>query len=297
MLDYPALAALAAVVRTGAFDAAAEVLAVTPSAVSQRVKGLEERMGVPLVIRATPCRPTDAGARLVAHFDQVSLLEQDVLAEDAAMAATLGATRPTLKIAVNSDSLATWLPAAAARFSAASPSPLALVLDDEARTADRLKTGEVIAAVTTTGKPVAGCRTIPLGALRYIATASPAFRDRHFAGGVDAKSLAEAPILRFDAHDDLQRRWARKAVGTQVEGPTHWIPSTQGMLDLTLAGVAWSLTPEPLAAPLLASGRLVDLRRGVSIDVPLFWRHLRISARTLDELTRAVREESRGWLV
>lgn len=296
MLDYPALAALAAVVRTGSFDAAADTLAVTPSAISQRVKGLEERLGIPLVVRTTPCQATGAGARLVAHFERVSLLEHDMFDEGAAWSSAFGGSRPTLKLAVNSDSLATWMPTAAARFASGSTTTLTLVLDDENRTADWLRTGEVIGAVTTSGKAVTGCNSVPLGAMRYIATASPAFRDRYFAAGVTAKHLANAPVLRFDPHDDLQKRWVLQAVGSSVEGPTHWTPSTQGMLDFTLAGVAWSLTPEPLAAPLLASGRLVHLKRDVSLDVPLFWQHLRITARTLDALTKAVREESRNWL-
>ena len=297
MLDYPALAALSAVIRSGTFDAAGKALSVTPSAVSQRVKGLEERLGLPLVIRDTPCRPTDAGVRLLAHFDRVSLLEHDMFSEGAPWAKVLDVSRPTLKVAVNSDSMATWVPAAAANFGTASSSTLTLVLDDENRTSELLRRGEVIAAVTTTSKPVAGCHAIPLGAMRYIAIASPSFRDRHFAAGVTAKRLADAPVLRFDPHDELQKRWIAKAVGSAVEGPTHSTPSTQGMLDFTLAGVAWSLTPETVAAPFLVSGRLVQLKRGLSLEVPLFWQHLRIDAHTLDLLTRAVRTESKRWLV
>jgi len=57
---------------------------------------------------------------------------------------------------------------------------LDLVLDDEAHTADRLRSGEVLAAVTTDPKPVQGCRTTTIGALRYAATASPEFVHRHF---------------------------------------------------------------------------------------------------------------------
>ena len=296
MLDYPALAALAAVIRTGSFDAAAEALSVTPSAVSQRVKGLEERLGLPLVIRATPCRPTEAGARLAAHLDQVALLEHDMMAGDPVWAAAFGGARPTLKIALNADSLGTWFPSAAARFAADQPNTLSLVLDDEADTAERLRSGEVIAAVTTTGRAVAGCRTLPLGSLRYLAVATPDYRDRHFPNGVTAARLAEAPVLRFSPRDRLQLKWTEKVVGSPIEGPTHWVPSTQGFLDFTLAGVAWSLTPGRLAAPLIASGRLVDLAPGIIVDVPLFWQHLRISARLIEDLTKAVRAGAADWL-
>ena len=45
MLDYASLSAVAAVVREGSFERAARALNVTTSAVSQRIKHLEERLG------------------------------------------------------------------------------------------------------------------------------------------------------------------------------------------------------------------------------------------------------------
>jgi LysR family transcriptional regulator (chromosome initiation inhibitor) len=78
MLDYPSLAALAAVVREGSFERAARVLNVTASAVSQRVKLLEERLGSVLVVRGQPCSATDAGRLLCRHVERVGMLEQDL---------------------------------------------------------------------------------------------------------------------------------------------------------------------------------------------------------------------------
>ena len=62
MLDYAGLEALAAVVREGSFERAARKLHVTSSAVSQRVKQLEERVGQVLVHRGTPCTGTEASS-------------------------------------------------------------------------------------------------------------------------------------------------------------------------------------------------------------------------------------------
>ncbi|KAK0340552.1 hypothetical protein LTR94_030050, partial [Friedmanniomyces endolithicus] len=143
---------------------------------------------------------------------------------------------------------------------------------------------------------VAGCRTLPLGSLRYLAAATPDYRDRYFPSGVTTARLTEAPVLRFSPRDRLQLKWTEKVVGSPVEGSTHWVPSTQGFLDFTLAGVAWSLTPERLAAPLIASGRLVDLAPGIIVDVPLFWQHLRITTRLIEDLTKAVRAGAADWL-
>ena len=79
--DYPALAALAAVLRHGSFDAAARALSVTPSAISQRIKALEDRLGAPLVLRGTPCTGTATGLRLARHMEDLGLLEAQ-LAQD-----------------------------------------------------------------------------------------------------------------------------------------------------------------------------------------------------------------------
>ena len=58
-LDGHQLAALASVIELGSFDAAAQSLHVTPSAVSQRIKNLEQSVGQVLVVREKPCRATE----------------------------------------------------------------------------------------------------------------------------------------------------------------------------------------------------------------------------------------------
>lgn len=288
---------MAAVVREGGFERAAAVLGVTPSAVSQRVRALEERVGATLVVRGQPPMPTEAGAKLCAHVERVRLLEAELAG---ALPTLVGAGEGgpvTLRVAVNADSLGSWFLPAAARFAERTGALLDFVLDDEARTAERLRSGEVLAAVTADLTPVPGCRTRPLGALRYAATASPGFVRRHFAGGVDAASLAQAPALRFDRRDELQARWVRETFSTALDAPTHWVPSTQGFLDASLAGLGWAMNPLPLIGEHLATGRLVELVPKRRLDVPLHWQHARLGARLLDALTREVVTEARRSLV
>lgn len=297
MLDYAALAALAAVVREGSFERAAGMLGVTPSAVSQRVRALEERVGAVLVQRGQPCLATPAGARLCAHVERVRLLEGEVAAALPALAGA-GQDGPlTLRIAVNADSLGTWFLPAAAAFARGSGALLDIVLDDEAHTAERLRDGDVLAAVTADPVPVQGCRTRPLGALPYAATARPDFAAAHFPDGPNADALARAPMLRFDRRDNLQARWARTVVGADRLGPVHWLPSTQGFIDAALAGLGWGLNPVMLVAAHLASGRLVELRPGHRLDVPLHWQFARIGAQILADLTREVVLAARRSLV
>ena len=291
MLDYALLAALAAVVRTGSFERAAQQLHVTPSAVSQRVKLLEERLGTILVVRGVPCTGTPAGQRLCQHVEQVSLLESELRHE---LPGIQHAGPPvTVRIAVNADSLATWFVAAMAE----TPDCLFdLVLDDQEHSADWLRRGEVLAAVTASAKPVQGCDSTPLGALRYVATASPAFVHRHFPEGVDVASLARAPRLTFNSKDRLQTQWTRQAFGAEIASPTHWLPSSQAFIDAALAGLGWGMNPEMLVAGHLRDGRLVALVPDQPLDVPLFWQRSRIASRTLADITRAVLSTARAVL-
>jgi len=288
MLDYLSLAAVAAVAREGSFEKAALGLGVTPSAVSQRIKGLEDRLGAILLVRGSPCRPTDIGARLCAHVEQVRLLESEVIHTLPGL--TTRVVEPaSLRVAVNADSLSTWFPKAAATFADETGGLLDLVLDDEAHTAERLRTGDVLAAVTADPAPVVGCKIHPLGQIEYVAVAATGFAARHFPMGLDGQSLQQSPMLRFDRRDDLQFRWAREAWGTTITPPTHWTPSTQGMLDMTLAGLGWSMAPVMLAAPLIADGRLIELAPQKRIAVTLYWQRTRLAAQLLDRLTQAVR--------
>lgn len=290
MLDYPNLAALAAVHRRGSFELAAAQLGLTPSAVSQRIKALEERIGTLLIRRAQPCTATPAGLRLIRHHDEVALLES-----------TLAADLPlpdggpaTIRLAVNADSLATWvIPALAA-----CPALLFdLVIDDQDFSQDWLRRGEVAAAITSHPGPLQGCDTVPLGHLRYRATASPAYMARHLPGGATAAAMARAPALTFSDKDRLQGAWLAARFGPPFAFPTHRIASSQGFVDAALAGLGWGMNPEPLIASHLAAGRLVEIIPDTPLDVPLNWQFTRLSARTLSPLTEAIRQAARAALV
>lgn len=291
MLDNALVAAVAAVVREGSFERAARALGVTPSAVSQRVRLIEERLGVVLVVRGQPCTATEAGARLCRHAELVGLLEAELRRELPSQGAEsdLAAARPRLRVAVNADSLGTWFVDAAARFAADGEAALLDVsIDDQDHTADWLRRGHVLAAVTSLATPIQGCRSRRLGALRYLATASPDFVRRWLADGVTADTLARTPSLRFDRKDDLQARWARRLLRREIELQAHALPSSHAFVDAALAGLGWGLNPQALVAHHLAAGRLVELVPGRPLDVPLWWQSARLPVPSLQRLTRAV---------
>lgn len=298
MLDYPALQAVSLVVRTGSFDKAAQALNVTPSAVSQRVKQFEERLGTVLIIRGQPCTATERGEWLCRHMEQVGLLEGELMTRLPALAEPdLPQQRVTLRIAANADSLGTWFLHAVAAFANRGPHLIDIAVDDQEHTADWLRQGRVLAAVTALDKPIQGCRVIPLGSLRYLATASPEFMARHFAEGVTLAALAQAPSLVFNQKDRLQSQWMEAAFGERPAHPVHWVPSTQGFVEASLLGIGWSANPELLVREHIAAGRLCELVPGMVLETPLFWQVNRVAAERLADLTRAVVETARRLLV
>lgn len=296
MLDYAAARAVAMIVQTGSFDQAARILGVTPSAISQRVRTLEDRLGTVLIRRGQPCTATEAGARLCRHMDHVGMLEQTLAQHLPGLADDDGA-RVTVTIATNADSLGTWLMPALAAHARDSGHLFQIAIDDEQHTADGLRQGRVLAAVTSLDSPVQGCAVRPLGRLRYHATASPDFMRRHFPDGVTAAALARAPALAFDRKDGLQLAWVRQVTGQSPVLPAHGLASTQGFVDACRAGLGWGLNPAMLVADDLASGQLVQMVPDTPLDVALYWQIGRLAADRLAGLTRAVQAAAAAALL
>ena len=283
-LDSAQLNAFAAVIDEGSFERAAAVLHITRSAVSQRVKLLEEGVGQVLVRRATPCTPTEAGQALYRHAREVALSEAD------ALAAIGGGQRQSTRLAigVNADSLATWFPHAMSQAAQGQPITFDIHVEDQDHSANLLREGRVMAAVTADPQPVQGCKVLPLGTLRYRALASPAFLQRHFAKGVNAAALGQAPMLVFNRKDALQTRFVQRITRRPLAQPVHWLPEAHAFAMATRAGLGWGMIPDPLAESDLQAGTLVELISGKPVDVPLYWQYWRLNVQALHHMTEAV---------
>jgi len=288
--DPPHLAALSAVLQLGSFDAAAAMLGVTPSAISQRIKVLEDRIGTPLVHRGSPCTGTETGLRIAKHAEDVALLERRMSRD---LSLDRAASPARLKVAVNADSLATWFVQA---MVAAEGVLFELVIDDQDHSTDWLRRGVVSAAVTAEARPVSGCDVHALGRLDYLATASPAFMAHWFPEGLTAAAMGRAPCMIFNAKDRLQHRWLATHVAPDVVPPAHYLSSTQAFLDAAAAGLGWGMNPAVLARPYLERGDLQELLPGSQLDTPLYWQVSRIMAPALREITRAVRRAAAATL-
>ena len=285
-MNFEQLRALAAVVDEGTFEAAADRLHISPSAVSQRIKALENAEGQILIRRGVPCSPTEPGAVLLRLARQMQLLEAEARE-------TLGSQSPgpgTTRLAVNADSLATWFLPVLTEAAAWTDTTLDLHIEDQEYSSRLLRQGDVMGAVTSDRIPANGCRAVRLGAMRYVPAAAPALRDR-FAGaaGPDWDAM---PVLQFNAKDDLQRGFlaSRSTSGTP---PMHTVPSSEAFAAAVRAGLGWGMVPELQVDSDFDDGRLVRLDASAHHDVVLYWQSWALQSKRLDRLTEAVRRAAR----
>jgi LysR family transcriptional regulator (chromosome initiation inhibitor) len=275
------LDALVAIAEHGSFEAAARELHITPSAVSQRVRALEAIAGQVLVSRGAPCRPTPHGERLVRLGRQTRLLY------DEAREALGAVTTVELPVAVNADSLTTWFRDVLATAAGWDGTAIRLQVEDQAYSQQLLRSGDVLAAVTSDPEAVQGCSVEPLGALRYVPAAAAAFAGRWRRGR--APDWAAMPAVVFGAKDDLQQDMLRRRGLPQLPPVVHQVPTSADFLAAVRIGLGWGMLPEPQARADLAAGQLVRLSGDV-LDVPLFWQRWRLDSPRLTTLTDAVRE-------
>ena len=287
MLDYKLLEALAAVIDQAGFERGARALGLTQSAVSQRIKLLEARLGQPVLVRTPRLGPTPLGRRLLNHVQQVRLLEHDLLDQIPA----LGESEQRLRIAINADSLATWWPTVTGSFCRECDLLLDMLVEDQEVALKRMRDGEVAGCICSTPRPVQGARSHPLGSMRYRALASPDFVQRHIAKKghaippiLPAETLRNMPAIVYGRDDRLQHRLL-STMGFDEPFPHHLCPSSEGFVRLALSGMGYGMIPEQQAAHLLASDELVDIAPNHALDVPLYWHHWRHGGSTLDKLT------------
>ncbi|MEV7189028.1 LysR family transcriptional regulator ArgP [Kitasatospora sp. NPDC093102] len=295
-LPHDLVRTLLAVVDEGTFDAAAAALHVTPSAVSQRIKALEQRTGRVLLTRSRPVRPTESGQVVVRFARQLARLEDDArdalgMPEGGEGAGPSGPSR--LPIAVNADSLATWFVPALASLAWDARVHVDLRREDEAHTTALLRAGEVMAAVTSSPHPVAGCSVRRLGAMVYLPVATPQFAAR-WLDGDPARLLPEAPVVCFDRRDELQDAFVGELTGGRGASlrRRHYVPSSEGFADAVTAGLGWGLVPRSQAEPRLHSDVLVQFLPGSTVEVPLYWQQWRLDSPALAAVATAVAAEA-----
>lgn len=293
--DFRSIAALAAVIDAQSFTDAAHDLHMTQSAVSQRIRLLEGQVGGPVIVRSNPPQLTPLGETLVRHWRQVSSLESSLLKE---LHNSTLPTRQSIAIGLNSDSLATWFFSAIAPVVSAHELLVQLVVDYEEQTLALLRSGKVIACVSVEPQPISGCRVIPLGEMRYRCCATPGFRKRYFPDGVTKEAMLQAPAALFGRGDTIIYRYFERHFRVDsARFPHHIVPSTEGFLQVALAGIAHAMLPEVQVAPYLRRRELVDLTPGKFIGVKLYWHMWDLRTPLTEALTDVLERSCKKFLV
>lgn len=289
--DPNALECLAAIVEEGGFERAAVRLSITQSAVSQRLRSLEVQVGTVLIVRSRPLKPTSAGRLLLKHALQMRLLRADLerdLKELAPSAADAGSEQERISIAINADSIATWvLPALSAL--ARQRLGLEIITDDQDFTIEWLREGRVLGCVTTLKQALRSCKMVPLGAMRYVAVAQAAYANAHVPDGLSAHNFRSVPFIAFNRKDDLQSEFVGRAFGLKRLALSQlYVPSSEGQVRAVLAGWGVSVLPELQVREHLLSQRLVDIAPGHALPVELYWHCWNLDSVVLDALTTAL---------
>ena len=291
--DPDALECLAAIVEEGGFERAAQRLSITQSAVSQRLRSLEAQVGTVLIVRSRPLKATAAGQLMLKHAKMMRLLRADLehdLRELAPNSARGQRDEDRVSVAINADSIATWaLPAVSALVRGGLP--VEIIHDDQDFTHEWLREGQVMGCVTSLGQALRGCRLEPLGAMPYVAVASPAFMAEALPDGLTRHNFHQVPFIAFNRKDDLQRDFVCRAFSlAQVTLKQLYVPSSEGQVRAAHAGWGVTVVPRPLVAAALAEGSLVNVRPALTYHVPLFWHCWNLASDVLDRLSAALRE-------
>lgn len=289
MLDYKLLEALATVIECGGFERAGVELGLSQSAISQRIKSLEVRLGQPVLTRSPALQLTPAGQQLLTHFQQVQLLERDLRHTIPALAENTS----RLRIALNADSLATWWAEAIGGFCQAEGLLLDLVIEDQDVGLRRMRDGDVAACLCSSDQPIAGARCVALGHMVYQPLASPSYITRHFPDGLNSPSGIEtdafrtAPAIVFGPNDQLQHRFLAQC-GYHGSFPYHLCPSSEGFVKLAKAGMGYGMIPEIQVARELEAGALKSIAPERHLEINLYWHFWRHGGNIMDRLTTAL---------
>ena len=290
--DPDALECLAAIVEEGGFERAARRLSITQSAVSQRLRALEAQVGTVLIVRSRPLKATSAGQLLLKHTKMLRLLRADLerdLKELAPSSLRGAREEERISIAINADSVATWALQALTGL-AQQGLPMEIITDDQDFTHEWLRQGQVLGCVTTLKQALRGCKVVALGAMEYVAVATPALaRERLGTQGLTAHNFREIPFVAFNRKDDMQSEFVGKAFGLKrVMLNQLFVPSSEGQLRAVQAGWGVSVVPRLLAQGLIDQGLLVNLAPDWILPIPLYWHCWNLESEVLDALTAAL---------
>ena len=255
VLTPDALAMLQSVARSGSFAAAARELGLVPSAVTYRVRQIEDALDALLFDRSSrQARLTDAGAELLREGERL-LQEVDAVANRVKRVSTGWESQLTLAVD-GVISCSTVMELAQAFFEVAPSTRLRLRDETLSGTLEALVTGQADLALGVALEPgnSLGVQSKPLGELAFVYVVAP-----HHPLAEAAEPVADEIVQRHRAIAvaDSTRRGNGLTLGLLAGQDVMTVPTMLAKLDALLRGLGGGFVPEPMARPFIDTGRLV----------------------------------------
>jgi DNA-binding transcriptional LysR family regulator len=260
VLTPDALAMLQAIADAGSFAAAARVANVVPSALTYRVRQMENALDVLLFDRSSrQARLTEAGAELLREGARL-LADIDAITNRVKRVAT--GWEPQFTIAVDSviDG-ATLMELCEAFFALKPPTRLRLRAETLSGTLATITSGQAdlaLGGVMTPGA-TAGFQREPLGTVGFVFVVAP-----HHPLAQAPEPLSDEVIRahRAVAIADSIPHGGGLSIGLLAGQDVFTVPTLAAKLDAHLRGLGAGFLPDRLARPYIEAGRLVARRVG-----------------------------------
>jgi molybdate transport repressor ModE-like protein len=256
VLTPDTLALLQTVARAGSFAGAARELGLVPSAVTYRVRQVEDALDALLFDRASrQARLTDAGTELLREGERL-LGEVDAVANRVRRVATGWESQLTIAVDVVV-SAGTLMELSQAFFEVAPQTRLRLRDEALSGTLQSVVRGESDLALGVVLEPgnTLGLQSRSLGEILFVFAVAP-----HHPIAALPEPLGDDVILkhRAVAVGDSIQRGAGLTLGLLAGQDVFTVPTMRAKLDAQVRGIGVGFLPEPMARPYLETGRLVQ---------------------------------------
>jgi molybdate transport repressor ModE-like protein len=258
LITPDALRMLQAVAQEGSLAAAARKLGVVPSALTYRVRQIEDGLDVLLFDRsARKATLTDAGRELMNEAQRI-LNELDAIAQRVKRVAT--GWEPQLTIAVDSlISQRTLLELTEAFFSLNPPTQLKLQRETLSGTLEALQSGraDLAIGVVVEQTSASGIQSKPLGEVPFVFAVAP-----HHPLAATPEPLTDTLIAqhRAVAVADSTRTGLGVSMGLLVGQRVLTVTDMLSKMDAQLRGLGCGFVPQCMALPFIEAGHLVAKR-------------------------------------
>ncbi|ULQ46090.1 LysR substrate-binding domain-containing protein [Flagellatimonas centrodinii] len=247
---------------TGSFKAAAEILSLTPSAVSHQIRALEQDLGTALFERRVRQLSLTVAGR-----DYAAVLDRAFgLIADGTQAVRGQQAHQRLALTLGSFVADEWVLPHLAGFTTAHPE-IDLRLDTAQKSRDLLREDVDVALRFGRGR-WPGIDAVHLLDVYAVPVVSPTL----YRGGSDLASLAALPRLQSTAVPDAWSQWAKAMNLTLPAAASEvWVDSYLALLQGAHRGVGVALGLRPLIDAWLADGRLITPWAGTPRPAAGYW--------------------------